>query len=513
MKKFFSFIMLVVFCTSAFSQDSAPRVAVLPFNHINVSESEALVITGLFETALVKTEAFNVIEQTQVGQILDAQKFSLTGCTDESCAVEVGKLLSAEQILIGTLSALDGKFILIAKVIDVTTGRNVKADTVRTDSLSDMSEDVELLAFKLAGLTMTGDGGVRIVKSFGELYVETDPEGADIFVNGALKGQSPNLIQRTPLGSVTVECRLDELYGSEEIEIQEGMNKVSLKLSVVYGNIFVSGGKKDQKVHLDGKVWGDLGGGLIEDVPLGLHEILLINDNEYWKGAVEVAEAETARVTARLIPYGSLEYTIPDDAFAEIVGPEYRSVVRGRGTLLPLNGGEYKIIVTGEAYKNYATNVRIDSGKNTAFEPNLEPSEKRLAVLEGERELENLLALRDSLRFELVDLQSKPPPGAFFRWFSYILGGGFTALSVLSALQAEGVYDSYLSATTGAADRRKQVEQYDTISVASGAAAITSVGIGIWLAIKKTGSEKITALEEEITALDEKIENLEEASP
>jgi hypothetical protein len=33
--------------------------------------------------------------------ILDAQKRSLEGCTDESCAIEVGKLLAAELIVSG----------------------------------------------------------------------------------------------------------------------------------------------------------------------------------------------------------------------------------------------------------------------------------------------------------------------------------------------------------------------------------------------------------------------------
>jgi TolB-like protein len=104
-----------------------PRIAVIPFNHISVSKADADVVTGLFETGLVKTETYNVIEQNQIKEILSAQEQSMSDCTDEQCAMEFGKLLAAEQIVLGTLSSVGGTYILNAKIIDVTTGRNIKA--------------------------------------------------------------------------------------------------------------------------------------------------------------------------------------------------------------------------------------------------------------------------------------------------------------------------------------------------------------------------------------------------
>ena len=119
----------------------------IPFNHINISKSDAEVLTGLFETDLVKTENFNVIEQTQLRQILEAQEYAASDCTDEECAIEFGKLLAAEQIVLGTVSAIGGKFVLNTKIIDVATGKNIKADKETTDTLAQMTEAVELLAF------------------------------------------------------------------------------------------------------------------------------------------------------------------------------------------------------------------------------------------------------------------------------------------------------------------------------------------------------------------------------
>ncbi|MDA3938808.1 MAG: PEGA domain-containing protein [Spirochaetia bacterium] len=176
----------------------------MPFNPIGVSKNDALVVTGLFETGLVKTDSFNVIEQKQVNEILAAQAFTLTGCTDDACAIEFGKLLAAEQIILGDLSTIGGKYILNVKIIDVELGKNIKADSVETSKLSEMTAAAELLAFKLASLTYSEGKNVQIANAFRDVFIETDPTGADIYINGVRKGVSPGLFEKVPLGNITV---------------------------------------------------------------------------------------------------------------------------------------------------------------------------------------------------------------------------------------------------------------------------------------------------------------------
>jgi hypothetical protein len=59
-------------------------MAVLPFNEINASKSDAEAITGLFETSFVNTGVYNVIEQAQMDEILTVQEFSLFNCAGSS---------------------------------------------------------------------------------------------------------------------------------------------------------------------------------------------------------------------------------------------------------------------------------------------------------------------------------------------------------------------------------------------------------------------------------------------
>ena len=46
--------------------------------------------------------------------VLKELEFSMSGCTDESCMLEVGKMLSAELIVGGSISQLGSKIVLSA---------------------------------------------------------------------------------------------------------------------------------------------------------------------------------------------------------------------------------------------------------------------------------------------------------------------------------------------------------------------------------------------------------------
>ncbi len=53
-----AFLLTFMFLLSIFGEQTKPRIAVIPFSAINIPESTAQTVTGLFETALVKTNAY-----------------------------------------------------------------------------------------------------------------------------------------------------------------------------------------------------------------------------------------------------------------------------------------------------------------------------------------------------------------------------------------------------------------------------------------------------------------------
>jgi len=102
---------------------SLPTIAVLDFEGIGVSAQEARVLTNRLGTHMVQLGRYQVIERGQMEQILTEQDFQLTGCTSNECAVEIGQLIGAQQMLAGSFGQLGTVYTIDMRIIDVQTGR------------------------------------------------------------------------------------------------------------------------------------------------------------------------------------------------------------------------------------------------------------------------------------------------------------------------------------------------------------------------------------------------------
>ncbi len=363
-------VFLLLAAPGSFGQEHVPRIAVFPFNYLNVSRADAEAIWGLFETALVSTTAFHVIEQNRVHEILQAQEYSLSDCTSEECAIQFGQLLSAEQIVLGALSSLGGKHFLNARIIDVAKGVNLRAGKVEAASLADLPDAAELLAYKLAGLTRYRGGMEEVAREFGEIFLETDPPGAEVYVNGQRRGSSPILISKVPLGTVRVESRNGNLYGRQDVRVGRGTIRLSLRLAQQYGNLFLRSQIGSLEAYLDGTRLGVLGSGFFERIPAGPHVVELIGEGWYWREEVLINGGESTQVEASPQAYGTLRCRLPEKATAEIVGETQREVIADSAELT-LWAGTYSVQVAGERYEPYSTELTIHRGQTVVLEPAL----------------------------------------------------------------------------------------------------------------------------------------------
>lgn len=69
-----AFILTFIVIFSSIGKELKPRIAIIPFTAINIPESNAQTITGLFETAIAKTNVYTIIEQNQ----MTTNKFSFS---------------------------------------------------------------------------------------------------------------------------------------------------------------------------------------------------------------------------------------------------------------------------------------------------------------------------------------------------------------------------------------------------------------------------------------------------
>lgn len=117
-------------------------LAVMDFVTKDVSQSTAFNVSELIRTQIVNTNKYTVIERSQMREILKEQGFQQTGCTETACAVQVGKLLSAKKILIGSVMKIGNNIVISGRVVDVEKGIIEVGATGKTNSINELDYGV-----------------------------------------------------------------------------------------------------------------------------------------------------------------------------------------------------------------------------------------------------------------------------------------------------------------------------------------------------------------------------------
>jgi curli biogenesis system outer membrane secretion channel CsgG len=128
-----------------------PTVAVLDFNSFMMGEDGgAAVNLGKAITAMLVTEfssrpGIKVIERQQLNDMLREQDLALSGRVDESSAIQIGKLLGAQYVLLGQASSIVDNLRMDIRAVDVETSE-VVAVLKKSDKTSELLSVVVALA-------------------------------------------------------------------------------------------------------------------------------------------------------------------------------------------------------------------------------------------------------------------------------------------------------------------------------------------------------------------------------
>jgi curli biogenesis system outer membrane secretion channel CsgG len=130
-----------------------PAIAVLNLDANGIDSIVTLGITDRLRIDLFNTGKFNVMEREKMEEILKEQGFQQTGCTVQSCVVEIGKLINVKYIVAGSITKINNTYSLSTRMIDLATGKIIR--TASTDSKKALSNilanDIADLANGLAG--------------------------------------------------------------------------------------------------------------------------------------------------------------------------------------------------------------------------------------------------------------------------------------------------------------------------------------------------------------------------
>ena len=110
------YLFILLFATSLFSRE---YIAIIDFEGIGISNDEARVLTQRLTSEMINIGVYQVLERSEMKRLLDEQKFQYSGCVDLNCAVELGKMLGAKYMVVGTISKVGRTFTVDSRLIYV----------------------------------------------------------------------------------------------------------------------------------------------------------------------------------------------------------------------------------------------------------------------------------------------------------------------------------------------------------------------------------------------------------
>jgi len=141
---------LISGCLSSVKPIPPINIAVADLGRENVSASDASMMSELLRGELAKITSFRVVEKNNMEKILEEHAFQKTGCTDQECAVKLGRILNVERMAIGTFGDFMGKKIVLLRLVDVETGSVICSESARGSTLEKLEKEVRIMASRLA---------------------------------------------------------------------------------------------------------------------------------------------------------------------------------------------------------------------------------------------------------------------------------------------------------------------------------------------------------------------------
>ena len=192
------FVLLIVLLSSVSLYAEKPVTTVLDFEINSVSRSDMKSIISFLSASLYDTGKYRVIDTAQRDTILNELEFSLSGCSDDSCQLEIGKLLSAEFIVTGDIARVGTRYILSARMLETETSETVGTAKGIYEDLDAMIDDMPDFADTLAGIAPAAEK----TKETAEASAEQDK--TPIPVENPEEGVTPAAVKGTPDGNKVI---------------------------------------------------------------------------------------------------------------------------------------------------------------------------------------------------------------------------------------------------------------------------------------------------------------------
>lgn len=122
------------------------------------SSQAGKIVANLFGAAL--SDKYILLERMQINKIITEQRFSLSDLVgNKSKAKRLGKLLGADKLVVGNVSALGNTVTVDARVVDVSSGRWSERAYIYCSGLGEIPKNLPTL---LSKMELLGSGGISV---------------------------------------------------------------------------------------------------------------------------------------------------------------------------------------------------------------------------------------------------------------------------------------------------------------------------------------------------------------
>lgn len=206
-------ILLALWLSLLHGGQEAVRLAIQPLTPRSVGRDDAEMVADVLAAKLMESGKFRVMERSEMSRILSEQGFQKSGaCEGQKCAVEVGRILGIEQMVVGAFGKLGDSWVLTVRRVDVETGEVVGQSIRQFEGpLKDVPRDlVAVVASDLVGgevapvaTKVVPTKPIAVARTSGKVRVRIRPDsGATATWIWLEEGQAKRKLGEVPLDTV-----------------------------------------------------------------------------------------------------------------------------------------------------------------------------------------------------------------------------------------------------------------------------------------------------------------------
>ena len=367
----------LLFLTLGYSQKV---IAVADILTDDLNDKQKKQLFNALESSLLDLGQYEVTSRQDVDKILEEQKFQKSGCTDQQCAAEIGKLLNADLMLLSevTYDKKSGEIDLYLKLVDVETAKIstsvIKSETIKKyrDILSKIP-DYTLELYRKDNRDISQSKSSAPAKQelgTGTLKINSVPVGVKVLIDNKDEGLSPaNISLSEGKHRVVLTFKGHERFTRSVNIIADSTITVNAEMVKLTGDLMVMSTPKDADVYINEEWRGktplelkylDIGGYFIRISTDGY----LSYDTKY---TVQYNKENVLNKKLNPKPASVAFFSIPEGAAVFIDGKKRGTTSIGALTL-DIGAGKHTVSMKLKGYSKEDKNINLEPGEVTDME-------------------------------------------------------------------------------------------------------------------------------------------------